>query len=188
MKYLISLCLIWVGCTGNAEHPEKLRVENTAVTPAYLKESFNEDDIYPRDYYVDELKPVRENFKKLNSIPAGEWMSVEDTTYVENGLDCKASFYCYVAELDKIIVRKNNDTVEMLKEYYFLNKQLSFLLEKEYDKRTEGTFICKSYFFKDKLIYQDLGDCGAPNTEEFTLEEERRIKAETGNLRQHKKH
>ena len=162
-----------------------------------LQETFNEEDIPVNDYLTDRLQPIRENFKKINSIT--NWSSIDKKSLWETTEGGSAEYYYLYGQLEKIVARHFGETFQQLTEYYLLNGQLSFVFEKSYkynrpiyydttmmrennDKEFFGLDISvviedRSYFEKGKLIHKlESQDCGAPFADDYLLEEQKRIK------------
>ncbi len=163
-----------------------------------LKESHNQDDIILNEYLTERLKPIRKNFKRINSIT--KWTSTNKKELTETTDFGEATFYYSNRGLEKIITLQFGETFQQLSEYYLLNGKLSFVFEKSYkynrpmyydttamneNNDTEAFEFEKSeiiedrsYFDKGKLIHQISNqDCGSPFTEEYLFEEQKRIMA-----------
>lgn len=162
-----------------------------------LKETFNEEDVPINEYLADKLKPIRANFKRINSII--HWTSIEIKDLSESTEEGEAKFYYQNGQLEKIVTRHYGETFQSLMEYYLLNRQLSFVFEKclkynrplYYDTTamkenndTEAFDIHQSeiiedrnYFENEKLLHQISNqDSGAPFAGDYLLEEQKRIK------------
>jgi hypothetical protein len=168
-----------------------------------LKETFNEDDLPVNDYLTDRLKPIRTNFKRINSIT--NWASIDTEELWESTEGGEAKFYYQNGQLEKIVARHYGETFQLLTEYYLLNGQLSFVFEKFYKYNrpfywdttamkeyndTEAFDFDKSeiiedrsYFDNGKLIHQISNqDCGSPFADDYLLEEQKRIKTDFDKL------
>lgn len=93
-----------------------------------LKESSNEDDLSVNEFLTNSLKPIRTNFKRINSII--KWDSVIKRDLEKTTEGGEASFYYSKGQLEKIIVQQYGETFQQLNEFYLLNGLLSFVLEK----------------------------------------------------------
>ena len=171
-----------------------------------LKESYKKDDIPVNEYLNEELKPIRENFKKINSISTNEWSKVFSRDIwgksTEGG---QAVYYYYNGKLYKIIERIFGEMGQSLNEYYLLNGKLSFVLEREYqynrpfyydsadmkedndnqvfDFNKSEISEVRNYFANEKLIHQiNNQDCGSPFADDYLLQEQKRILADFGDL------
>ncbi|MCT2560897.1 hypothetical protein [Chryseobacterium herbae] len=162
-----------------------------------IKESFNENDIPVNEFLTDRLKPIRSNFKRINSIT--KWSSIKKKDIEgESAEGGEAVFYEQKGRLEKITERLFGETGQMLTEYYLLNGKLSFVFEKIYkynrplyydvkamkeNNDTEAFDFEKSeieenrgYFEKGKLIHVSNSlDCGAPFSGDYIAEEEKRF-------------
>lgn len=137
MKTKIHIILIGVLLFTIASCETKTQSENkkstkikVSKTSKLITESKNQIDVPANDTLSTILKPIRENFRRLNSIEFGNWSSVvtkemEGTT--EGG---EVTFYHWNAELDKIVTIEYGETFQVLTEYYFLNGNISFVFQK----------------------------------------------------------
>ncbi|HEY4877428.1 MAG TPA: hypothetical protein VIH86_17745 [Puia sp.] len=190
---IISLCyFLLIVLFSNAQQVRKT-----------ISESHNESDLAGNEYLQSNLKPIRENFKRINSIL--KWTSVVTKENNESTEGGETKFY-YLNGLQKIIVRQFGETFQNLKEYYLLNGNLSFVLEKSYKynrpiyydstamKENDDTTIfdmnkseiveIRSYFLNGKLIHQiNNQDCGSPFYDEYLLGEQKRITSEFASIR-----
>jgi len=183
----------------NAIATDRLRPDTIA-----LKETFNEEDVPVNEYLTERLKPIRNNFKRINSIT--NWTSI-DTINLENEATegGEAKFYYQNGQLEKIITRHFGEMSQWLTEYYLLNGQLSFVLEKSYEynrpmyydstavkenKDTEAFDFDKSeiienrsYFENGKLLHQiNKQDCGSPFSDDYLPEAQKSIKTDFDKL------
>lgn len=141
-----------------------------------LQETFNETDIPRTEYRIEKLKPIRENFKRINSI--SEWDSIQTRVVSTSG---KVKFYYADKRLQKVIVRSGEGVNEELTEYYLLKGELSFVYEKYFEKfpsmEKPEIVETKYYFEKGKLLHMiNSHDCGTPFSDDYVLTEEKRLK------------
>lgn len=162
-----------------------------------LKESFNEEDLSVNEYLTDGLKPIKANFKRINSIT--NWALIDTKDLTESLEGGEAKFFYQNGQLEKIVTRHYGENFQLLTEYYLLNGQLSFVFEKrrEYNRPMYYDTIAmkenkdneafdydkseiiedRSYFENGKLFHQISNqDCGSPFTSNYLLEEQKRIK------------
>lgn len=162
-----------------------------------IKESFNQDDTSVNEFLADRLKPIRSNFKRINSIK--KWSSIKKKDIEgESAEGGEAVFYEQKGRLEKITARLYGEMGQVLTEYYLLNGKLSFVFEKIYtynrpmfydakamkeNNDTEAFDFKKSeieenrnYFEKGKLLHAiNSLDCGAPFSSDYIAEEEKRF-------------
>lgn len=162
-----------------------------------IKESFRESDIAVNEYLTDRLKPIRANFKRINSII--QWSSIKKKDIEgESAEGGEAVFYEQKGRLEKIAARLYGEMGQVLTEYYLLNGHLSFVFEKIYtynrpmfydvkvmkeNHDTEAFDFKKSeieenrnYFEKGKLVHVTNSlDCGAPFSSDYIEGEQKRI-------------
>lgn len=137
----------------------------------YLRETSNEKDIPVNEYLTDKLKPIRENFNRINSI--SNWTYIDTHKLRKTTGTGEAKFYYQNGQLEKIITRHFGDRSQHLTEYYLLNKHLSFVFEKS------EILEERSYFENGYLIHKiESDDCGASFSNEFLLQEQQRIKSD----------
>ncbi len=138
-----------------------------------LKISKNEEDLPINEYKKEELKPIRANFKTLNSIT--EWTSVDKRkleNIPENGV---AEYYFLGGSLQKIIAHYPDK--KEISEFYLLNGHLSMAVFKSISENDYKKVIIEKNYFKDlKLLHQiNNQDCGSPFAEDYVKEEQKRI-------------
>lgn len=162
-----------------------------------IKESFRENDIVVNEYLTDRLKPIRANFKRINSI--AKWSSITKKDLEgESAEGGEAVFYEKNGRLEKITARLYGEMGQVLTEYYLLNGNLSFVFEKIYtynrplfydvkamkeNNDTEAFDFKKSeieenrnYFEKENLVHVTNSlDCGAPFSSDYIEGEQKRI-------------
>jgi hypothetical protein len=168
-----------------------------------LKETFNEEDLPINEYLTDRLKPIRTNFKRINSIT--NWTSIDTEELSGSTEGGEAKFYYQNGQLEKIVARHYGETFQLLTEYYLLNGQLSFVFEKRhkynrplyydttamkenndneaFDFDKSEIIEDRSYFENGKLLHQiNNKDCGSPFADDYLLEEQKRIKTDFDKL------
>lgn len=162
-----------------------------------IKESFKEDDTSVNEFLTDRLKPIRSNFKRINSIT--KWSSIKKKDIEgESAEGGEAVFYEQKGRLEKVTARLYGEMGQVLTEYYLLNGKLSFVFEKIYtynrpmfydikamkeNNDTEAFDFEKSeieenrnYFEKGKLLHSiNSLDCGAPFSSDYIAEEQKRF-------------
>lgn len=207
---LTLLTFLGVGCgTDNKKETQTKTVSTSVRTDSLqrdifeMKETFNQEDIPVNKYLTDKLKPIRANFKRINSIT--NWTSIDTEELSESTEGGEAKYYYQNGQLEKIVARHYGEAFQLLTEYYLLNGQLSFVFEKRYkynrplyydtkamkdNNDTEAFNFDKSeiiegrsYFEYGKLLHQiNNQDNGSPFADDYLLEEQRRIKADFDKL------
>jgi len=181
-----------------------VKTDTTAIKDTIrLTETFYEADIPVNEYLTEQLRPIRENFKQLNSITS--WSKIDTKELWESTEGGEARYYYQNGALKKIVARHFGETFQMLTEYYLLDGQLSFVYEKTYrynrpiyydslamkeNQDTEAFDMDKSeieesrnYFEKGKLLHQlHSEDCGAPFASDYLLEEQIRFTSDFSRL------
>ena len=213
----IFAAVICMGCMTN--NTSKKEIASTAKTvqdtdillrdTTKLKETHNQEDLPTNDYLEERLKPIRTNFKRINSIT--DWTAIKTQDIWETTEGGEAKFYYLNQRLEKITTRHYGETFQLLTEYYILNGKLSFVFEKSYhynrpiyydsismkENNDTETFDFekseimedRSYFENGKLIHQISNqDCGAPFANDYLLEEQKRIQADFKKLLNYEKH
>lgn len=203
---LTLLILLFVSC-GKTTKEEVQKNKDSAFVKSdrfyELKETFSQEDVPVNEYFSDLLKPIRANFKRINSIT--DWTSVDTEELWETTEGGEATYYYQNEQLEKIITRHYSETGQLLTEYYLQNEELSFVFEKQltynrpfyYDtiamKENNDTEVFdfdkseiiedRSYFENGKLVHQiNSQDCGAPFANDYLLEEQKRIRADFDKL------
>ncbi|MCH6199770.1 hypothetical protein MMU07_09270 [Aquiflexum sp. LQ15W] len=161
-----------------------------------LRETVNEEDLDVNEYLTERLKPIRENFKRINSIK--DWTSIDTQELWDSTEGGEAKYYYQSGQLEKIITRHFGETFQQLTEYYLMNGQLSFVFEKSYrynrpiyydtivmkennDTEAFGFDISeiiedRSYFENSKLLHKiEDGNNGASYAADYLIEEEKRM-------------
>jgi len=141
-----------------------------------------------QEYFSKELKPIKENFKRLNSIK--EWTKISEVDLEESAEGGVAKFYFLDTVPRKVIVRHFGETFQTITEYYLFKGQLSFVLDRKYKYNRPITWDStkmeeygdnqvwnikkaeleenRSYFKNGKLIHQiNNQDCGSPFSNEY---------------------
>lgn len=96
-----------------------------------IGETFNEKDATGSKSLKNRIKPIQANFKSINSMT--KWTSVKKKDIEgESAEGGEATFYYTDKGLEKVIARYYGEMGQILIEYYLMNGQLSFVLEKEY--------------------------------------------------------
>jgi hypothetical protein len=218
---MLSLLLNIFGSCSSTNHNENIippseqpfdtsdeHIHNAPDDTIVLKEATNEEDIIVNEYLITRLKPIRENFKRINSVT--QWTFSDTVELWETLEGGEAEFFYLNDQLERIITRHFGETFQLLKEYYLLNGQLSFVLEKSYkynrplfydstamkdnndnqafDFEKSEVIEDRSYFEKGVLIHQiNSQDCGSPYTSDYLSEEQKRIKSDFDKLIKMKK-
>ncbi|MDV3574246.1 hypothetical protein CMU59_07905 [Elizabethkingia anophelis] len=186
----------------NTKAPQEKHIVHQYNT-IQAKASFNKEDIPVNEYLTDKLKPIRDNFKRINSIE--KWSVIKQQDLFESAEGGEAKYYYQKNKLEKIITRIFGESGQTLTEYYLLNGQLSFVYEKNYkynrplyydtkamkeNNDTEAFDFDKSeitenrgYFVNGKLIHiLNSEDCGAPYSSDYIAEEQKSILSEYSKL------
>jgi hypothetical protein len=181
--------------TQNELH--SVSVDSLQPNTIQLRETFNEEDLPVNEYLTERLKPIRANYKRINSIT--NWTNIDTKELWETTEGGEAKYYYQKRQLEKITTRHFGETFQQLTEYYLMNGQLSFVFEKSYkynrpmyydtaamkeNNDTEAFDFEKSeivedrsYFENGKLLHQlNNQDCGSPFADDYLLEEQKRIK------------
>ena len=200
---LVISAMFWTGCNavqknddGSNRQSARSVADTFHIDSSILKETFQQEDTAYNEYLADRLKPIRENFKRINSI--SKWTSIEKKELDESTEGGEALFYYSNTVLEKIVTRQFGETFQQLTEYYLLNGQLSFVFEKSYkynrpiyydsasmkenndkeafDFNSSEIVEDRSYFEKGELIHQaNNQDCGSPWASDYLLAEQNRI-------------
>lgn len=205
MKKEIYILIIFIsfGCQTRGQKAEKKRdktqleeTKNKSKDSFLLKETFNQVDNPTNEFLTEKLKPIRENFKRINSISRDNWSSIVTQELEGTNEGGEVTYYHWNNLLDKIVTKEYGETFQVLTEYYLLKGKLSFVYQKalKYNRpiyhdsigmkemNDNKTFnIDKSdieetrnYFENGKLINQiNNQDCGSPFSVEYLLEQQK---------------
>lgn len=214
-KIILVITVFLVSC-NSAQQKDTVSIKQSANhrldtlhnDTTIIKETFQQEDTAYNEYLTGRLKPIRENFKRINSI--SKWTSVDKQELYESTEGGEATFYYSNSILEKIVTRHFGETFQQLTEYYLLNGELSFAFEKSYkynrpiyydstsmkENKDNQAFNFekseiiedRSYFDKGKLIHQvNNQDCGSPFAADYLLTEQKRILADFDKLKSSKK-
>lgn len=162
------------------------------------KDSMSTDTTY-EEILGENLKPIKENFKKINAIK--EWSTIDKQKLDESTKSDSATYYFLKNILLKIVAIHLDEKGKTIQEYYTLDNELSFVLESTYNYNEslipDSTAIKKnndkeefeiskleviedrSYFENGVLIRQiNNQDCGLPFAQDYLKEEQIRLKIE----------
>lgn len=209
------LILLFSAHHGLPELEDMMPIVSDTLTTYYrasdtteLRESFQKEDLPASDYLTDKLKPIRENFKRINSLT--NWSAIDSGELWDSSEGGTAKYYYQNSRLEKIVARRYGEGFQLLTEYYLRNGQLSFVFEKRYqynrpyyydteamerNNDTEAFDFEKSTIIEDRsyfengiLIHQiNNQDCGAPFANDYLHEEQKRLKDEFKLLLKRKK-
>lgn len=149
-----------------------------------------------KEYLTKELQPIRDNFKRINSIE--KWDAIDTIQTWESTEGGQIEHYYLNETLEKVLVRHFGETRQDLTEYYLLDSQLSFAFEKEiiynrplfydstsmienhddqvFDFDKSDIHEHRNYFINGQLVHQLYNqDCGAPFAPEYLKAEHERI-------------
>lgn len=193
------LSLLFFAC-GN-EQPEANRkpepVQDSILPEVVADEvSSRKKKVVSRENSEEDLKPARENFKRINSIE--KWTTTKKKDLWETSEGGEAD-YCYLnGTLEKIVLRQFGETFQKITEFYLLEGEPSFVFEKEYkynrpiywdstamkengdneawDSEKSEISETRNYFKQGTLIQQERGiDGGNPMPKTELPKEEKRL-------------
>lgn len=209
--YVLTFATIFfIGCgTDNTKKKETtpdttatkkvIKVDCLQLDTTESKKIFNQLDLQVNEYLTERLKPIRANFKRINSI--SNWTTIKTKDILETTEGGEAKFYYLNGQIEKITIRHFGETFQLLTEYYLLKGQLSFVFAKSYKykkpiyydsismKENNDTEVFdfeksdvvedRSYFDNGKLLHQiNSQDLGSPFADNYLVEEQKRIKSD----------
>ncbi len=145
-----------------------------------------------------ELKPIRENFKKINT--KNDWTKIDSLSLIDG--DSNTILFYSKKGLEKLIHTNFGESGKIITEYYLLNGKLSFVLEQlhhynmpyivdsivkadnpvieeVFDPKKTTIEEDRSYFTNEKLIHQISNqDCGSSFAKSYLIAEGKRLKTE----------
>lgn len=212
---LLTFLIVFIlSCDGQNKNETKIKTESNSISAdslqtqnARLEEAFNEEDLPVNEFLTERLKPIQENFKRINSIT--NWTLIDTIELWETTEGGEAKFYYQNEQLEKVVTRHYGEMGQSLTEYYLLDEELSFAFEKSYkynrpftwnetamnENNDTETFDFekseieenRSYFENGEIIHKiESGDCGAPFAKEYMIEEEKRVTNNFKKLIKHK--
>jgi hypothetical protein len=187
---------------GNTNTSKKIKETETADS-IILQETFKEEDVIVNEYLTSELRLIRVNFKRINSI--AKWSKIDKIDIWESTEGGQATYYYSENKLEKIVVRHFGETFQHLAEYYLLYGELSFVFDKSFkynrpiywdsiamkenndnqvwDFEQSEIIEERTYFKNGKVIHQlNNQDCGSPFAEDYLKEEQDRLITEFNKL------
>ena len=200
---IIFTISIFVSCETTGQKAEKkqdkiqLEKSDKKLKDSFLlKETFNQIDNPTNEFLSEKLKPIRENFKRINSISKANWSSIVTQDLEGTNEGGEVTYYHWNNLLDKIVTKEYGETFQVLTEYYLLKGKLSFVYQKalKYNRPIYHDFIAmkelndndtfnidksdieetRNYFENGKLINQISNqDCGSPFSEEYLLKQQK---------------
>lgn len=191
---ILLLCLTWTNCSSDKTTDVKTVLlaktktndhtadSTTSIVPntkfktdsVILSVSKDEDDVPINDYRTSELKPIRGNYRKLNSI--NEWEAVNKRKIEDRDGNGAAEYYFLDGQIKKIIVRYLSK--REISEFYLMNGELSMVIFKSIstDDELEELVTDKNYLRNNKLLHKiNSQDCGSPFSDEYINTEQKRI-------------
>ena len=176
--------------------------EVTIQDTLFFKETFQIDDV-ENECLIERLKPIRENFKRINS--KTEWTTVLKKDLWESTEGGEVRYYYSGDSLEKIVVRYFGEMGQNLIEYYLIKGEISFVFEKSYeynrpfywdslkmkefkDNQTfdfdkSNIYELRSYFEQGILIHQlNDKDTSLIHTDDYLMQEQKRITMEFNKL------
>ncbi len=149
------------------------------------KDDTKEEIVY-KEYMSETLKPIRENYQKINSIT--EWTKIDKIKLWETTEGGTATYYFNKDNLKKIEVVSFGETGKKISQYYTMEKELSFVIEKtfNYEKPIitdtinaveNAEIVEEESFFKNGELIRQINnqDCGSPFAKDYLLEEQNRV-------------
>ena len=156
-----------------------------------LKESQQSETLIENNQTSD-IKLIQANFKRINTI--GKWSKITQYETDDSADGGYINYYYNNDKLEKIVVRKFGESGQYLAEYYLLKAKLSFVFEKdlkynvpyylkEFNYDDSEIIEDRFYYLNNKLItYKSNQDDGAPFSDSFIKNEEKRVLKEFNQL------
>lgn len=201
MKYSYSILivlLIIVSCkkkeTVKDNIDKNFTKENSKL---YIKDSFKIEESFNQidstfDKSLDEkLLPIKENFKRINSIENKNWSSITSRFLEGSTEGGEVTYYHLKNNLEKIRAKQYGETYQVLTEYYLLNGKLSFVYQKALkynlpiymnnpDENSKEVFDYKKskiyesrYYFENGILIKQISD--ENSTSEYLKERQEEI-------------
>jgi len=131
--YTIAIIILLTGISskGNCQSQMTMTTmkKNVEITLSGSGEvNIDKEDTSVNEYLTDKLKPIKENFKRINAIK--NWTSIDTQKLWETTEGGEAKFYYQKGQLEKIVTYHFGETFQAVTEYYLLDEQLSFVFRK----------------------------------------------------------
>lgn len=203
MTYFILTFLVvaFAACQTNNQTntPDAKRQIDTLQKDTSTVQAIFTDNIELNEHLTGRLTPIKENFKRINSITNWTYTDKKDLTESTEGGE--ATFYYLGHQLEKIVTSDFGENFQQLTEYFLLRGELSFVYEKSYkynrpmyydtvamkenndteafDFNKSAISEARSYFEDNKLFHQvNNQKSNLPLTEGYLQQEQKRIKAD----------
>ncbi len=161
-----------------------------------LQEFVDTEDLAVNEFMQEELKTIRENFSRITH--THEWNEIIEVPLDASTEGAVARIYKGPDGPEKIMVHYYGEMFQSLTEYYLLDYDLSFVIERtlEYNRpiyydslamieNEDSEFFdpqkatleeFRSYFIEGEIVHQlHNKDCGAPFNHYYLMEENQRI-------------
>ncbi len=207
LLFAITIVVGSFSCKGNKKEPQdsidEPAKEHVVVDTPQLKLSFEEADITDDRYRNEDLQPIRDNFKRINSIK--NWSKVDSADLFASTEGGQVKFFYKDGKLEKVIAREYGEIGQRLVEYYLKDGKLSFVYQKRlmynrpvyYDsasiKENKDSVVfdiargrideVRSYFINEKLAHLIYNPANlGPFSDEFLKDEEQVLLDEFRNI------
>ena len=179
MKKIVLIILF--GCTVSFAQKQKIILTESQQSETLIENNQNSD-----------IKLIQANFKRINTI--GKWSKITQYETDDSADGGYINYYYNNDKLEKIVVRKFGESGQYLAEYYLLKAKLSFVFEKdlkynvpyylkEFNYDDSEIIEDRFYYLNNKLItYKSNQDDGAPFSDSFIKNEEKRVLKEFNQL------
>ncbi len=132
---------------------------------------------------------INNNYQEIDSIK--KWTTIKNVTLNDS---IKASYFFLFEELKKIEVQEKNKREKIMRRFYIMNTQLSYVVEQIQEINIKTGIANpeyleeQSFFLKENLQKQSNNqDCGSPMSARYLKGEEDRLQTEFHNLKMHLK-
>ena len=179
MKKIVLIILF--SCTVSFAQKQKIILKESQQSEILIENNQNSD-----------IKLIQANFKRINTI--GKWSKITQYETDDSADGGYINYYYNNDKLEKIVVRKFGESGQYLAEYYLLKAKLSFVFEKdlkynvpyylkEFNYDDSEIIEDRFYYLNNKLItYKSNQDDGAPFSDSFIKNEEKRVLKEFNQL------
>ena len=179
MKKIVLIILF--SCTVSFAQKQKVILKESQQSEILIENNQNSD-----------IKLIQANFKRINTI--GKWSKITQYETDDSADGGYINYYYNNDKLEKIVVRKFGESGQYLAEYYLLKAKLSFVFEKdlkynvpyylkEFNYDDSEIIEDRFYYLNNKLItYKSNQDDGAPFSDSFIKNEEKRVLKEFNQL------
>ena len=110
--------------------PKTENITNPQKDSFVIADTFNKIDQQENEYLRKKLKPIRNNFERINALKKNNWSLITTQELDGTTEGGEVNYYYLNKNLEKIVTHEFGETFQILTEYYLLDRKISFVFEK----------------------------------------------------------